>query len=54
MRNVIEESKFVLVVCTEIYYSRFRGKDKAGKGKGVKYEGFIITQIADILPRRRS
>lgn len=42
--NAIEESSFVLVVPTETYYSRYRGKETTGKGKGVKFEGFIITQ----------
>lgn len=42
--NQVEESKFVLVVCTETYLRRFRGKEEPGKGKGVTFEGYIITQ----------
>jgi len=40
----IIESAFVLIVCTETYNLRFEGKDKAGSGKGAKWEGSIITQ----------
>ena len=34
----------MLVVCTETYYRRFRGHEVPGKGKGVDWEGAIITQ----------
>jgi tetratricopeptide (TPR) repeat protein len=34
----------VLVVCTETYYRRFRGHEVPGKGKGVDWEGALITQ----------
>ena len=44
MVNQIEEADFVLVVCTENYEKRFKGKGEAGKGIGAKYEGAIITQ----------
>lgn len=40
----IEEADFVIVVCTGIYEARFKGIDSTGKGKGVKWEGAIITQ----------
>jgi tetratricopeptide (TPR) repeat protein len=40
----IETAKFVLVVCTEPYLRRFRGKEDLGKGRGVTFEGSIITQ----------
>jgi tetratricopeptide (TPR) repeat protein len=40
----IETAKFVLVVCTEAYLRRFRGKEEPGKGRGVTFEGSIITQ----------
>ncbi len=43
-RNQLEECQFVLVVCTETYRRRYEGKEPAGEGKGVKWEGFIITQ----------
>ena len=42
MINQIEGADYVLLVCTAIYYHRFRGKEKAGIGKGVTWEGAII------------
>ncbi|HXX21851.1 MAG TPA: tetratricopeptide repeat protein [Terriglobia bacterium] len=42
-RNQVQESQFVLVVCTEKYKERYEGKAPAGEGKGAKWEGFIIT-----------
>jgi len=44
MVNKVEWADFVLVVCTEIYQQRFKGKVPAGQGKGVKREGTILTQ----------
>ena len=44
MMNKMEESTHVLIVCTETYYLRFRGQDVPGRGKGVDWEGAIITQ----------
>lgn len=44
MLNQVEDADYVLVVCTESYERRFRGKDQQGKGKGAKWEGAIITQ----------
>ena len=40
----IEESAYVLVCCTEIYNQRFRGKAETGTGRGVKWEGMVVTQ----------
>lgn len=40
----VEESEFVLVVCTETYERRFKGEEEPGRGKGVAFEGFVITQ----------
>jgi tetratricopeptide (TPR) repeat protein len=40
----IERSTFVLVICTEIYYRRFRGEEVPHKGLGGTWEGHIITQ----------
>ena len=40
----IEQAKYVLVVCTEVYKLRFRGQTELGKGLGVKWEGAVITQ----------
>ena len=45
MRNQVDQSDFVLVVCTEQYQRRFQGKEKLGRGKGVTWEGAIINQF---------
>jgi tetratricopeptide (TPR) repeat protein len=42
-RNQVQESQFVLVVCTKTYEQRYEGKASAGEGKGAKWEGFIVT-----------
>jgi len=44
MLNQIEQATFVLIVCTETYHLRFRGKDAHGRGRGAKWEGAVITQ----------
>lgn len=44
MSNQIDQSDFVLVICTEIYECRFLGREELGKGFGVQWEGFVITQ----------
>jgi hypothetical protein len=44
MLNQLDAASFVLVVCTETYYRRFRGKEVPGRGKGVDWEGALITQ----------
>ncbi|UKT65096.1 SEFIR domain-containing protein [Pedobacter mucosus] len=44
MADQIESSEVVLIVCTPAYLSRFRKKEELGKGRGVIYEGGIITQ----------
>lgn len=44
MLNQLDEADFVLVVCTETYYRRFRGHEVPGRGKGVDWEGALITQ----------
>jgi len=44
MMNKVEWADFVLVVCTETYQQRFKGKAPVGQGKGVKWEGAILTQ----------
>ena len=44
MLNQLDVAKYVLVVCTQTYYRRFRGKEARGKGKGVTWEGAIIKQ----------
>ncbi len=40
----IEDSDFVLVVCTEVYATRFNGGGGRSSGLGVTWEGAIITQ----------
>ena len=42
MDRNIKKSDFVLVVCTEIYYSRVMGTDE--KGMGIKWESSLIYQ----------
>src|SRR3954447_6202395 len=44
MLDQLDAADFVLVVCTETYYLRFRGHEAPGKGKGVDWEGALITQ----------
>jgi hypothetical protein len=44
MLNQIEDADFVLVVCTEVYHRRVRGREEAGRGLGAAWEGVIITQ----------
>jgi tetratricopeptide (TPR) repeat protein len=41
----LDEADFVLVVCTETYYRRFRGYEKPGEGKGAEWEGNLITRV---------
>ena len=41
----LDWAEFVLVVCTETYYRRFRGHEKPGKGKGADWEGNLITLV---------
>jgi len=43
MEKQIEESDFVLMMCTPTYLKRFRREDK-GAGRGVTFEGLVITQ----------
>lgn len=44
MLNQIRLSDFVLMVCTETYRKRCEGDEDPGRGKGVKWEGGIITR----------
>jgi SEFIR domain len=50
MLDQLDAADSVLVVCTETYYCRFRGHEEPGKGKGVDWEGALITQ--DMYDRR--
>ncbi len=38
----VDESKFVLIVCSERYYQRYRGKEEVNKGLGVTWESTLI------------
>ncbi len=40
----IDAARFVLVVCTETYERRFRAGERFGTGRGVTWEGGVITQ----------
>ncbi len=44
MMNKLDDATHVLCVCTETYYRRFRGHEIPDKGKGVDWEGSVITQ----------
>lgn len=44
MLDQFDEASYVLVVCTETYYRRFRGHEVPGRGKGATWEGALITQ----------
>ena len=44
MLNGLDQADRVLLVCTPTYYRRFRGHEVPGKGKGVDWEGAVITQ----------
>lgn len=44
MDDQLRESDFVLCVCTVGYRVRFEGRDKGGDGKGINWEGQILSQ----------
>lgn len=44
-RDQIKKSEFVLLICTETYERRFDGEEEFGTGRGVTFEGFVITQM---------
>jgi hypothetical protein len=43
MLDQLDWAEFVLMVCTETYYRRFRRHQEPGKGKGAEWEGNLIT-----------
>ena len=45
MQTQVQQSDFVIVVCTETYARRFAGNETSGKGKGATWEGWLINQI---------
>jgi hypothetical protein len=44
MLNQLELARWVLVVCNEAYYERFRGRENANEGRGAIFEGGVIGQ----------
>jgi hypothetical protein len=42
MEDQISEAQFVLVVCTETYYRRYRGNERPGTGLGGRWESNLI------------
>ena len=45
MQRQIEDSDFVLAVCTAIYKRRFDGREDRKQGGGVNWEGFLTGQL---------
>ena len=45
MQQQIENADFVLLVCTKKYLDRFQKHSDGGVGKGVAWEGALLTQI---------
>jgi hypothetical protein len=43
MLDKLDWAEFVLLICTEPYYRRFRGHEEPGKGRGADWEGQLIT-----------
>jgi SEFIR domain/Sel1 repeat/Effector-associated domain 1 len=43
MLDKLDWAEFVLLICTETFYRRFRGHDVPGTGRGVDWEGQLIT-----------
>jgi nucleoside phosphorylase len=44
MLDEVEAAEHVLIICTEVYNRRFRGREEVGKSKGVTWEGGVIIQ----------
>ncbi len=43
MEREVEAANFVLVVCTETYLRRFKGQEAPGTGRGVRWEGLLLS-----------
>ena len=43
METQLEWADFVLLLCTETYYRRFRGQEQPEKARGVDWEGSLVT-----------
>lgn len=44
MQSHVLSARRILVVCTETYQRRFEGREVEGKGRGVTWEGHLLTQ----------
>ncbi|CAN7472402.1 toll/interleukin-1 receptor domain-containing protein [Acidovorax sp. LjRoot194] len=44
MDRKIRDARYVLMICTEVYYNRVMGDEKPGVGLGVKWEGNLVYQ----------
>jgi len=44
MDRQIENADFVLIVCTKTYLRKVKGREQAGRGHGVLWEGNLIYQ----------
>src|SRR5687767_4828297 len=44
MLDQLDWAEFVVIICTETYYRRFRKQEEPGKGSGATWEGHNITQ----------
>lgn len=43
MHGQLDQADFVLLICTETYHTRFWGQQEPGTGKGVDWEGQLVT-----------
>jgi SEFIR domain len=43
MLDKLDWAEFIILICTETYYRRFRGHEVPGRGRGVDWEGQLIT-----------
>ena len=54
MQKQVQDSDFIIAVCTEAYERRFTGNQTDGKGKGAAWEGRSIYQLLyDAVENRR-
>jgi hypothetical protein len=52
MEKSIQESDFVLVICTETYRNRWDANEEEGKGLGAQWEGNLVRNELYQSPRR--
>ena len=43
MLDQLDWAEFVLLICTDPYYRRFRGKEAGDSGEGADWEGLLVT-----------